>query len=71
MGLRFRKSFKVAHDGVRLNVGTKSAGLSFWGSVVANYQTLEFSVQPDQMFSSVNEYIQSLTDHKFSQQKSQ
>jgi pyrophosphatase PpaX len=36
-----------------------------------NYQTLEFSVQPDQMFSSVNEFIQSLTNHKFEQQKSQ
>ncbi|MFJ7826729.1 HAD family hydrolase [Psychrobacillus sp. NPDC096623] len=27
-----------------------------------NYQTLEFSVQPDQMFGSVNEFIQSLTN---------
>ncbi|SDM89014.1 phosphoglycolate phosphatase/pyrophosphatase PpaX [Psychrobacillus sp. OK028] len=27
-----------------------------------NYQTLEFSVQPDQMFVSVNEFIESLTN---------
>ncbi len=31
-----------------------------------NYQTLEFSVQPDQMFSSVNEFTQSLTNLKYS-----
>ena len=30
MGVRFRKSLKIA-PGVRLNVGTKSAGVSFGG----------------------------------------
>ncbi|MGB2872984.1 HAD family hydrolase, partial [Psychrobacillus psychrotolerans] len=32
-----------------------------------NYQTLEFSVQPDQMFSSVHEFIQSLTKYRYEQ----
>ncbi|MFD1738646.1 HAD family hydrolase [Bacillus salitolerans] len=33
-----------------------------------NYQTLEFSVQPDQKISSVKEFIQSLTKCKYEQQ---
>ncbi len=32
-----------------------------------DYQTLEFSVQPDQMFSSVHEFIQSLTNYRYEQ----
>ncbi|WP_099363725.1 HAD family hydrolase [Fredinandcohnia onubensis] len=33
-----------------------------------NYQTLEFSVQPDEKLSSVNEFIQSLKNYRYEQQ---
>jgi phosphoglycolate phosphatase/pyrophosphatase PpaX len=34
-----------------------------------NYQTLEFSVQPDQLFSSVNEFMHYLTNYSYEQSK--
>ncbi len=33
-----------------------------------NYQTLEFSVQPDEKLSNVNEFIQSLKNYRYEQQ---
>jgi pyrophosphatase PpaX len=33
-----------------------------------NYQTLEFGVQPDQMLSSIHEFIQALKNYRFEQQ---
>ncbi|MCS0543683.1 hypothetical protein NXY55_27300, partial [Aeromonas veronii] len=35
---------------------------------LSNYQTLEFSVQPDEKLSNVNEFIQSLKNYRYEQQ---